>query len=143
MKRICIAIQLVILSNCLCAQTYEDNQITVTVSDTSKLYERVRQAIIFSNFMIHESSTRDTLITYPEKMYSKSVFVMAKVIIVGNQVKISGAFGLGLENVWGKASWPKAYQEIVYYKGSDTWPELRHIAFKLDGKISYSKIEYP
>ncbi len=74
-------------------------------------------------------------------MYTKTIFIVAKVIIIGNQVKISGAFGLGLEDVWGKAGWPKSYQRIVYYKGSDAWPVIRQIAIKLDAKIDYSKTE--
>ena len=127
--------------NLLFAQKHEDNLIVVTVTDTTKLYDRVRQAITFTDLIIREDSKRDTLITYSERIYDKSIFIVAKVIITGNQVKISGAYGLGLEDFWGYPAWPRSYKRAIYFKGSEAWIVLRKIAIKLDGKIEYFRIE--
>ena len=122
------------------SQKQEDNLIIVTVSDTTKLYERVRQAITFSDFIIREESNRDTLRTYSERIYRTTIFVVAKVVIQGYQVLISGAFGLGSEDFWGDPGWPKSYKRVLFYnKGNDEWWRIRSIALKLDGKIEYVK----
>lgn len=64
--------------------------------------------------------------------------MVAKVIISGNQVKISGAYGLGVEDFWGYPAWPKSYKRVLYFKGSEAWLILRSIAIKLDGKIEFT-----
>lgn len=120
-------------------QNREDNFICVTVADTSKLYERVRHSIAYTDLIIREDSKRDTLITYAERVYNKSIFVVAKVTIAGNKVKITGAYGLGQEDFWGYPAWPKSYKRAVYFKGSEAWYVLRSIAVKLDGKIEYGR----
>ena len=122
-------------------QSLEDNLIVVTVTDTSKIYDRVRQAITFTDLIIREDSRPDTLITYSERIYGKTIFVVAKVIISGNKIEISGAYGLGLEDFWSYPSWPKSYKRILYFKGSEAWLILRRIAIKLDGKIEYKRID--
>ena len=130
-----------LFSNRLIAQKLEDNLIVVTITDTTKLYERVRQAITFTDLIIREDSKRDTLITYSARIYNKSIFVVAKVTISGNQVKISGAYGLGLEDFWGYPAWPKSYKRALYFKGSEAWQVLRSIAIKLDSKIEFTRID--
>lgn len=54
--------------NLTLGQKQDDNLIIVTVADTNKLYERVRQAISFSDFIIKEDSGRDTLRTAAERI---------------------------------------------------------------------------
>ncbi len=127
--------------NSLSAQKQDDDLIIVTVTDTAKLYDRVRQAITFTDLMIREDSKNDTLITYSERIYGKTIFIVAKVIIAGNQVKISGAYGLGLEDFWAYPAWPKSYTRATYFKGSEAWIVLKRIAIKLDSKIEYYKTE--
>ena len=122
------------------AQKEEDNLIVVTVYDTTKLHEQVRHAITYTNLIIREDSKKDTIITYSEKIDGTTIFLIAKVLINGNKVEISGGYGLGIEDFWGYPSWPKTYKRIVYFKGSEGWKILRHIAIKLDGKIEFSKI---
>lgn len=122
------------------AQKDDDNLIIVTVSDTSKLYERVRHAITYTDLIIRENSKTDTLITQSEKIDGSTIFVIAKVVINGNNVEISGGYGLGKEDFWGYPSWPKSYKRIVYFKESEAWKILRRIAIKLDGKIEFTKI---
>ena len=122
------------------SQKQEDNLILVTVRDTTKLYERVRQAITFTDFVIREDSGKDTLRTYSERIYRTTIFVVAKVVILGNKIEISGAYGLGSEDFWGDPGWPKSYKRVMYYnKGNDEWWRIRSIALKLDGKIEYFK----
>jgi hypothetical protein len=121
-------------------QKEDDNLIVVTVSDTTKLYERVRHAITYSDFIIREDSKKDTLISYSEKIDASTIYVIVKVVINNNKIEISGGYGLGLEDFWGYPAWPKSYERIVYYKGSESWRKLRRIAIKLDGKMEFSKI---
>lgn len=121
------------------SQKVDDNKIVVTVNDTTHLYDRTRHAILFTNFIIREDSNRDTLVTYIERMGTSTVHMMARAIIKGNTVEITGSFGLYNLDLWGFPSWPKGYQRIIYYKESETWRMLRNIAIKLDGKLTYSK----
>ena len=121
------------------AQESESNLIVVQLIDTTNIYSKVRQAITFTDLMIREDSRKDTLITYSERIHDKTIFIIAKIVIDKTQVKISGAYGLGVEDFWGYPDWPKTYKRVVYFKGSEAWLILRRIAIKLDGKIVYKK----
>lgn len=141
MKRLFIFVfTFMIVSKCI-GQKNDDNRIIVTLNDTSKLYERARQAIVNSDFIIRDDSKGDTLITISEKIWGTTIFVIAKVIIKDNTVEISGAYGLGYADFWGFPGWPKGYKRITYYKESEGWHVLRQIALKLDGKLSYYKVD--
>ena len=139
MKKIFWLVFTLIIADNSFGQKIDDNRILVTVSDTSKLYERTRQAIVNTNFIIREDSNRDTLVTVSEKIWNTSIFVVAKIIIKENIVEIAGAYGLGYVDFWGFPIWPKGYTRVTYYKESETWHLLRQIALKLDGKLSYYK----
>ena len=119
------------------SQKTEDNLIVVTISDTTNLYQKVRQAITYTNLVIREDSKKDTLVTLSERIHGFTIFVVAKVVIAGSQVEISGGYGLGLEDFWGYPAWPKSYKPIIYFKGSEAWQILRQIATKLDGKMEF------
>ena len=122
------------------SQKEDDNLIVVTVADTSKLYERVRQAIAYSDFIIKEDSNRDTLRTYSERIGRSTIFVAAKIVIVGAKVEISGLQALGYQDFWGEPGRPRSFNRISYNnKGSEEWWRIRTIALKLDGKIEYTK----
>jgi hypothetical protein len=140
MNRVGFALLLIFLTEIALGQKENDNLIIVTVSDTAKLYERVRQAITYSDFIIREDSKKDTLITYSEKIDATTIHVIVKVVINNNKIEISGGKGLGIEDFWGYPGWPRSYERIVYYKGSESWLKLRRIAIKLDGKMEFSKI---
>lgn len=118
-------------------QKTEDNLIVVSLADTTNIYQKVRHAVTYTNLIIREDSKRDTLITYSERIHGFTIFVVAKVVIAGNKVEISGGYGLGLEDFWGYPAWPKSYKPIIYFKGSEAWQILRQIAIKLDGKMEF------
>lgn len=120
-------------------QKIEDNKIIVSIIDTSKLYERTRQAIVNTNFIIREDSKMDTIITYSERIGTSTIYAIAKVIIKGNYIEITGAYGLGYVDFWGYPGWPKGYKQIIYFKESESWRLLRQIAIKFDSKITYLK----
>src|SRR5262245_5349447 len=120
-------------------QNEGDNKIAVTVADTSKLYQRTRQAIVNTNLIIREDSKWDTTDNENKKIEKTNIFVIARVTIKSNSIEITGAYGLGYEDFWGYPGWPKGYKPILYFKGSDAWKVLRRIAIKLDGKITYHK----
>ena len=121
-------------------QKEDDNLIIVSMGDTTKLYDRVRHAITYTDLIIREDSRKDTLITYSERIDETTIFIIAKVVIRDNKLEISGGYGLGLEDFWGYPAWPKSYKRIVYFKGSKAWRILRRKAIKLDGKIEFYKI---
>lgn len=137
MRILLIIVLCLILKSASFAQKTEDNLIIVTVSDSTNLYQKVRQAITYTNLVIREDSKKDTLVTLSERIHGFSIFVVAKVVIAGSQVEISGGYGLGLEDFWGYPAWPKSYKPIVYFKGSEAWQILRQIAIKLDGKMEF------
>ncbi len=123
-------------------QKEDDNLIIVTVADTAKLYERVRQAIAYSDFIIKQDSNRDTLRTSSERIGRSTIFVAAKVVIAGNKVEISGLQSLGYQDFWGEPGRPRSSTRISYNnKGSEEWWRIRSIAMKLDGKMEYAKIQ--
>ena len=137
MKPLSVFLIALALSSNSIGQKIDDNRIIVTVADTAKLYERTRQAIVNTDFIIREDSNRDTIVTIAEKIWKTTIFVVAKVIIKGNTVEISGAYGLGYADFWGFPGWPKGYTRVTYYKESEAWHVLRQIALKLDGKLSF------
>lgn len=121
------------------AQKVDDNRIVVTLDDTTDIYQKVRQAVVFTDFIIREDSKPDSLITFAERIFSSTIFVIAKAVIIGNRVEIFGAYGLGYQDFWGFPDWPRGYSEIIYYKESESWKIIRKIALKLDGKLSFYK----
>jgi hypothetical protein len=136
-----LVILLLLVSVSAISQKEDDNLILVTISDTTKLYERVRQAITYTDFIIKEDTGKDTLRTYSERIGRTTIFAVAKIVIVGNKVEISGAAGLGSQDFWGDPARAKSFKRISYNnKGSEEWWMLRRIAIKLDGKIEYTKI---
>lgn len=139
MKYFSLALLLSLVTGTVLGQKNEDNLIVVTVSDTTNLYERVRHAITYTDFIIREDSRHDTLITYSERIDWTTIFVIAKVVVSGNRVEITGAYGLGPQDFWGYPAWPKSYTRIGYFKGSEGWKVLRRIGMKLEGKIEYVK----
>ncbi|MBK8520286.1 MAG: hypothetical protein IPL54_05175 [Chitinophagaceae bacterium] len=119
------------------AQKEDDNRIVVTLDDTTNIHQRVRQAVVFTDFIVRDDSKPDSLITYAERIFNSTIFVIAKVVIIGNKVEISGAYGLGYQDFWGFPDWPRGYSEVIYYKESESWKIIRKIALKLDGKLSF------
>ena len=139
MKYFSLILVLAFVTNNLYAQKANDNVIIVIVDDTTNLYGRVRQAITYTDLIIREDAKHDTLITYSERIHGTTIFVVAKIVINGNRVEISGAYGLGLEDFWSYPAWPKSYKRIIYFKESEAWLILRRIAIKLDGKMEFYK----
>jgi hypothetical protein len=138
-KRLYFLLVLILFANRTSAQKDEDNVIIVRVTDTANLYNRVRQAVTYTDLIIREDSKKDTLITYSERIGNTTIFIIAKIVLKRNVIEISGAFGLGLENFWGYPAWPKSYKRINYFKGSEGWKVLRRIAIKLDSKMEFAR----
>lgn len=141
MKKVICTIFTLTIFNTVNAQKADDNRIVVTLNDTVNIHHRVRQAVVFTDFIVREDSKVDSLITYAERIFSSSIFVIAKAVIKDNTVEISGAYGLGYEDFWGFPGHPKGYKEIIYYKESESWKVIRKIALKLDGKLSFYKVK--
>jgi hypothetical protein len=121
------------------AQNNSDNKIIITVSDTTNLHERVRLALVRTDFMVKDDGYLNKLTTYPRELKKIPGFAVAKADVSGNTITLYGSYGLKKINDWGYTDSPKKYQPIIYYKGSKTWRLLMDVAEKLDGTISYAK----
>lgn len=128
---------LLLLSLNASAQKDADNKITVTVSDTTGLLEKVKQAFIANDFIVKDTHN-DTLIT----TYDKKVdigYMYAKALVKGHVVTITGIYGLHRQDYFRNGLMPKAYKRCMYFKGSKTWPSLDGIASLIEGDAIYSK----
>lgn len=121
------------------AQKENDNKIIVTVSDTANLYNRTRIALGKNDFQIKENGNADTLSTFPREYKSINGYVIVNVAISGNTVTFYGWYGMGYVNEFGFNRSPKKYKDVIYFKGSKTWPLLLKIANELGGTLTYSQ----
>jgi hypothetical protein len=74
------------------SQEKGDSKIIVTISDTTNLYERVRQRLIKADFVIKETGNRDTILTYPRELRTLSGYAVFKAVLNNNQVTFSGTY---------------------------------------------------
>jgi hypothetical protein len=89
------------------AQNYLDKKVTVTLQDTSNIYERIRTALGKNNFQIREDGNRDTITTFPKGLGKTNI--VARAIVNGNAVTISGIYGLTYMDDWGYTRPPKDF----------------------------------
>lgn len=114
-----------------------DHQIKVTVTDSSNLYGKVKKALLDNDFIVKDYDQKDSLITYPREFKKIPGYTVAKAVIEGNTVTLSGAYGLKRTDDWGYTSVGK-YKPIVFYKGSKGWRLLMQIAESLGGQLTYA-----
>jgi hypothetical protein len=87
MKYFSIILLLTFVTDNLYSQKANDNVIAVTVDDTSNLYQRVRQAITYTDLIIREDAKHDTLITYSERIHGSTILLLPKLLLLEIRLK--------------------------------------------------------
>lgn len=136
MKYLLLALILIISTRSF-SQKEGDTKIIITLSDSVGIYNKVKYALVNSEFIVKDNGNKDTLTTYTQE-YS-GVFCKATAIIEGNIVTLSGVFGLKRIDQLGYTNNPKKYQPITYFSGSQSWRLIRYVASLIGGEISFSQ----
>lgn len=121
------------------AQTNGDTKIIVTLIDSVGIYEKAKVALVKNNFIVKDDGNRDTLQTYPREFSNLPGYSVANAVLNGNQVILSGVYGLKRINDWGYTSSPKNYKRVHYFKGSKGWKLIMQVAETIGGQISFSQ----
>jgi hypothetical protein len=124
-----------LLSN---AQNFGDTKITVTLTDSSDLYKKVKIVLINFDFIVKDNYNYDTLTTYAKEFSNLNGQCKVMAVIKNNTVTLSGIYGLKKIDDWDYTQSPKDLQNIIYFKGSKSWALLRAIAEKLGNKLIFS-----
>src|SRR5262245_2190314 len=69
-----------------------DTKIIIKLIDTTEIYNKVKYALVNSEFIVKDNGNKDTLTTYIQE-YS-GIFCKATAIIENNIVTLSGVYGL-------------------------------------------------
>ena len=119
------------------SQKEEDSKIIIRLSDSTGIYNKVKYALVNSEFIVKDNGNRDTLTTYMQD-YS-GIFCKATATIERNTVILSGVYGLKRLDEFGYTNNPNKYQDIKYFKGSKGWKILAHVASLVGGEIFYGQ----
>ena len=132
-----LAVLLFITPMCSLCQKDGDSKIIIKLSDSVGIYNKVKYALVNSEFIVKDNGNTDTLSTYTQEY--AGFFCKATAIIQGNTVILSGIYGLKRIDDFGYTNGPKKYQNIIYYKGSQGWKLLSYAASLIGGEISFSQ----
>jgi hypothetical protein len=121
------------------AQSTDDKKITIHLSDTTGIYEKVKLALVHNDFIVKDDGNRDTLTTYPREFKRMAGYSIVRAEICGTDVILSGIYGLKKVNDWGLTSTPKHYKAITYFRGSKGWRVLEQVAEEIGATFTYSK----
>lgn len=112
-------------------------KIIITTTDTTQLYEKVKTALIKSDFIVKDIQS-DTLITYPRELNRMNGYVVAVATLTGNIITLNGYYSLKRQDYFGYEK-RKTYKRIIKFNGSKLWPLLEKIASYVGGEVSYSE----
>ena len=138
MKTIALSV-IMFLPVLLQAQKIGDNQITITLSDTTNIYRQVKIAMVKTDFIVKDDYNMDTLTTYGREFTSMAGNCVCIAIINGNKVVLNGYYSLKKMDVMGFTFDSDEYQKMMFYKTSKTWGLIQRIADRLSGTKVYSK----
>jgi cytoplasmic iron level regulating protein YaaA (DUF328/UPF0246 family) len=124
-------------SICSFSQKEGNSKIIIKLNDSVGIYNKVKYALVNSEFIVKDNGNKDTLTTYIQE-YS-GIFCKLTAIIESNTVKLSGVYGLKRIDEFGYTGNPKKYQDIIYYKGSQSWKLLRYVASLIGEDVSFSQ----
>lgn len=127
----------------LCApalsQNKGDSKIVITLSDTTDMREKIRLAFAKADFIIKDLNDPDSITTYPRELKSISGTSVARAIIKGDKITLSGFYSLKKLNYFGFAKSGKDVKPIIYYKSGKLWPLLMKVANNIGGTIGYAE----
>jgi hypothetical protein len=112
-------------------------KIIIKLNDSVGIYNKVKYALVNSEFIVKDNGNKDTLTTYTQEF--SGIFSKMTAIIEGSTVTLSGVYGLKRLDDFGYTDSPQKYQTIIFYKGSQSWKLLRHVASLIGGEISFSQ----
>ncbi|HMK24729.1 MAG TPA: hypothetical protein VK483_01775 [Chitinophagaceae bacterium] len=121
----------------LFSQKSDDSKIIITLNDSTGIYNKVKYSLVYYDFIVKDNGNRDTLTTY--SIEYDGIYCVARAIIKGNSVTLTGVYGLKKIDGWGYTQSPKGYDQVIYYKGSNSWKLLMQVANRMNGQISYGK----
>lgn len=132
-----VLISILLSSICSFSQKEGNSKIIIKLNDSVGIYNKVKYALVNSEFIVKDNGNKDTLTTYIQE-YS-GIFCKLTAIIESNTVILSGVYGLKRIDEFGYTGNPKKYQDIIYYKGSQSWKLLRYVASLIGREISFSQ----
>ena len=122
------------------SQKSGDKKITFIVADTNNLYQQIKIALVKNDFIVKEDGETKQLSTYPREFKKIPGYAIALAEIKGNEVILSGQYGLVKVDDFNYTRTPKSYKPILYMKNGHGWKLLIQVVNSLNGKIiSYSK----
>lgn len=132
-----VLISMLLSSICSFSQKEGNSNIIIKLNDSVGIYNKVKYALVNSEFIVKDNGNKDTLTTYIQE-YS-GIFCKVTAIIESNTVILSGVYGLKRIDEFGYTGNPKKYQDIIYYKGSQSWKLLRYVASLIGEDVSFSQ----
>src|SRR5438477_4335126 len=90
----------------LFGQNIGDTKIIISIGDTMGIYQKVKYALVNSDFIVKDNGIVDTLTTYSRE-YS-GIHCAARAIIKDHTVILTGAYGLKRMDDWGYTQAPKS-----------------------------------
>ena len=132
-----VLISMLLSSICSFSQKEGNSKIIIKLNDSVGIYNKVKYALVNSEFIVKDNGNKDTLTTYIQE-YS-GIFCKLTAIIQSNTVILSGVYGLKRIDEFGYTGNPKKYQDIIYYKGSQSWKLLRYVASLIGEDVSFSQ----
>jgi hypothetical protein len=119
------------------SQKEGDSKIIININDTVGIYNKVKYALVNSEFIVKDNGNLDTLTTYVQEY--GVIFCKVTAVIQNYTVTLSGVYGLKRLDEFGYTGNPQKYQSIMYYKGSQTWKLLWHVASLISGEVSFNR----
>ena len=132
-----VLISMLLSSICSFSQKEGNSKIIIKLNDSVGIYNKVNYALVNSEFIVKDNGNKDTLTTYIQE-YSV-IFCKVTAFIENNTVILSGVYGLKRIDEFGYTGNPKKYQDIIYYKGSQSWKLLRYVASLIGEDVSFSQ----
>jgi len=121
----------------LFGQKSDDSKIIITINDSTGIYNKVKYSLVYYDFIVKDNGNRDTLTTYSNEF--DGIHCIVRAIIKDNTVTLTGVYGLKRINGWGYTQSPNDYNQIIYYKASESWRLLMKVANRIGGQITFSK----
>lgn len=132
MKSICLIIFFTVLQLYSFSQKNGESTISVKLSDTAMIYNRVVNAFVKAGFTMKDEYIKDTLTTKANSIFHPSGYAVMRAVMNGNTVVFNGWYKA---QQWGAMSESdketpklKNYKRITYFNLSGTWKLMNKVA---------------
>lgn len=131
---------LISLSFCVClvvaAQRGKYSKIIITISDTSDLKQKVKEAFIQTNLIVKEIRSADTIYSYPKEI-SVPGYLVVKAVIHENTIAIDGVYSFNKLNTSGYERQNAKLKPITSFNNNERWKVVNKIASLIPGEKRY------